>query len=91
MPAAPGDTGWYSKDPRWHQEWFDRIKDLVDNYQPDLLYTDGGVPFGNEVGRSLIAHLYNADAAAPRRQAGGGLHLQAGVRGHAGSRTSSAA
>jgi alpha-L-fucosidase len=32
-------------------------------YQPDLLYTDGGVPFGNEVGRSLIAHFYNAGAA----------------------------
>jgi alpha-L-fucosidase len=43
--------------------WFDRIKELVDLYQPDLLYTDGGVPFGNEVGRSLIAHLYNADAS----------------------------
>jgi alpha-L-fucosidase len=63
LPARPGDTGWYSTDPQWHQEWFNRIKDLVDQYQPDLLYTDGGVPFGNEVGRSLIAHLYNASAA----------------------------
>ncbi len=44
--------------------WFDEIKELVDNYHPDLLYTDGGVPFGNEVGRSLITHLYNSD---PRR------------------------
>ena len=61
--ADPRDTGWYSTNPRWQQQWFDRIKELVDNYQPDLLYTDGGVPFGNEVGRSLIAHLYNADAA----------------------------
>jgi alpha-L-fucosidase len=60
-PAAADDKGWYSKDPRWHQEWYDRIKDLVDQYQPDLLYSDGPVPFGNEVGRSLIAHLYNAD------------------------------
>jgi alpha-L-fucosidase len=63
FPAQPGDTGWYSKDPRWQQMWFDRIKELVDMYKPDLLYTDGGVPFGNEVGRSMIAHLYNADAA----------------------------
>ena len=62
QPALPGDTGWYSKDPRWHREWFARIKDLVDQYQPDLLYTDGGAPFGNEVGLSLIAHLYNASA-----------------------------
>ena len=33
----------------------------MDNYKPDLLYTDGGVPFANEVGRSMIAHLYNND------------------------------
>lgn len=61
--AAPDDTTrWYSSDPRWHQIWFKRIKDLVDSYQPDLLYTDGAVPFG-EVGRTLIAHFYNADIA----------------------------
>jgi alpha-L-fucosidase len=60
-PAAADDKGWYSKDPRWHLEWFRRIKDLLDQYKPDLLYTDGGVPF-DAVGRSLIAHLYNADA-----------------------------
>ena len=63
FPAEPGDNGWYSTNPRWQQQWFDCIKELVDNYHPDLLYTDGGVPFGNEVGRSLIAHFYNADAS----------------------------
>jgi alpha-L-fucosidase len=62
FPAEPNDKAWYSTDPRWQQQWFDRIKELVDLYQPDLLYTDGGVPFANEVGRSLIAHFYNADA-----------------------------
>jgi alpha-L-fucosidase len=62
FPAEPGDTGWYSTNPRWQQMWFNEIKELVDNYHPDLLYSDGGVPFGNEVGRSLIAHLYNANA-----------------------------
>ncbi len=61
FPADPKDTGWYSTNPRWQQQWFDRIRELVDNYHPDLLYTDGGVPFGNGVGRSLIAHLYNSD------------------------------
>jgi alpha-L-fucosidase len=63
FPAELGDTEWYSKNPRWHQEWFGRISDLVDKYQPDLLYTDGGVPFGNETGLAMIAHLYNADAS----------------------------
>lgn len=64
FPADPGDTGWYSKNPRWQQEWFNEIKELVDNYKPDLLYTDGGVPFGNEVGLSQIANFYNVNAAA---------------------------
>jgi alpha-L-fucosidase len=58
-----GGRSWYANNPVWHQKWFDRIKDLVDGYKPDLLYTDGGIPFG-EVGRSMIAHLYNSSAAA---------------------------
>ena len=63
FPAAPDDTGWYSKNPKWQQQWYDEIKELVDDYQPDLLYSDGGVVFGNEVGLSMIAHLYNQNAA----------------------------
>ncbi len=62
FPAQPGDTGWYSNNPRWQREWYSRVTDLIDHYHLDLLYTDGGVPFGNEVGRSMIAHLYNVDA-----------------------------
>ncbi len=31
----------------WKQQYFRRIQDLIDNYQPDLLYTDGGIPFGD--------------------------------------------
>ncbi len=60
--SAPGDTGWLSKDPRWHKLWFSEIKELIDNYHPDLLYSDSGLPFG-DVGRSMIAHLYNDNAA----------------------------
>ena len=59
FPAEPGDTSWYSKNPRWQRQWFREIKELVDNYHPDLLYSDGGVAFGNEVGLSQIANLYN--------------------------------
>jgi alpha-L-fucosidase len=61
FPAESGDVGWYSKNPRWQQQWFNEIKELVDNYHPDLLYSDGPVPFGNEVGFSLIADLYNSN------------------------------
>ncbi|MBV9613166.1 MAG: alpha-L-fucosidase [Acidobacteriaceae bacterium] len=38
-----------------------RIKDLVDQHQPDLLYTDGALPF-EEYGLSLVAHHYNLSA-----------------------------
>ena len=53
---------WYTKNPAFQRRWFQRIRDLVDSYQPDLLYSDGGIPFGN-VGRTLIAHLYNSSIA----------------------------
>lgn len=59
---------WYTKNPRFHQIWFDRIRDLIDVYQPDLLYSDGGLPFG-VVGRSLVAHLYNSSIARSGRLA----------------------
>jgi alpha-L-fucosidase len=63
FPAEPGDNGWYSNNTKWQRQWYAEIKELVDNYHPDLLYSDGGVPFGNEVGLSMIAHFYNANAA----------------------------
>ncbi|MCX7049328.1 MAG: alpha-L-fucosidase [Candidatus Sumerlaeota bacterium] len=61
--ADKDDKAWYSVDPRWHQEWLNRITDLLDNYQPDLLYTDGALPFG-ETGRKMLSHFYNANVAA---------------------------
>ncbi|HEX8465179.1 MAG TPA: alpha-L-fucosidase [Abditibacterium sp.] len=59
-PPFVGGRSWYTTLPASQQNWYQRISDLVDRYQPDLLYTDGGIPFG-EVGRSLIAHLYNSN------------------------------
>ena len=53
---------WYTKNPKFHRHWFDRISDLIDSYQPDLLYSDGGIPFG-DVGRTMVAHLYNSSIA----------------------------
>jgi alpha-L-fucosidase len=47
----------------WKRHWFDRIKDLVDQHRPDLLYSDSWMPFG-DVGTALVAHLYNQDARA---------------------------
>jgi alpha-L-fucosidase len=50
----------YPKNPSeaWKQTWYIRIKDLVDQHKPDLLYFDGGVPFG-EVGLKMAAYYYN--------------------------------
>ena len=50
----------------WKQHYFKRIKDLIDNYQPDLLYTDGDI-FFEEYGLALVANLYNVDAGASWR------------------------
>ncbi len=46
----------------WKQQWFKRIKDLVDHCQPDFLYSDGLLPF-EYYGYNLVAHLYNQSAA----------------------------
>lgn len=58
-----GETrqNWYTRDPWWHAQWFKRIKDAVDQLEPDLLYSDGDVPF-EAVGLNMVAHLYNLSA-----------------------------
>ena len=58
--AKPGDTGWLTTDTQWHRQWFDSIKEVIDNNHPDLLYSDSGLPFGT-VGASMVAHYYNQD------------------------------
>ncbi len=45
----------------WKQTWYRRIKDLVDNYAPDLLYADGHIPF-EDYGLNQVANLYNLSA-----------------------------
>ena len=91
-PAAPDDRGWYSKNPQWQQEWFNEIEELVDTYKPDLLYTDGAVPFNNQVGLNQIANLYNLSARHGKpqavytcKQASGGRWVQDYERGVGGA------
>ncbi|MEJ5310545.1 MAG: alpha-L-fucosidase [Anaerolineae bacterium] len=55
------DGEWYTSNPWWHEKWYTYVKELIDTYQPDLLYSDGGVPFG-DYGLHAIAHLYNSSA-----------------------------
>ena len=60
--AAPGDTGWLTNDPENQKEWNGMIRELLDTYHPDLLYSDSKLPFG-DVGRNMIAHFYNGNEA----------------------------
>ncbi len=64
FPPHPDTSYTYPANPPewWPRQWFWRIRDLIDTYHPDLMYSDGAVPFG-EVGRSLFAHFYNANQA----------------------------
>lgn len=55
------EATWYTDRLASQQNWFNRISDLIEHYKPDLLYTDGGIPFGS-VGRTLVANFYNSNA-----------------------------
>lgn len=46
----------------WKHHWLLRIQDLVDHYQPDILYTDGPMPF-EDYGCSAVANFYNLNAS----------------------------
>jgi alpha-L-fucosidase len=58
--TAPDDTRWLTKDPKNHQNWLKVVTELIDLYQPDLLYSDSELPFG-AVGHQMLAHYYNQD------------------------------
>jgi alpha-L-fucosidase len=55
-----GDLPWNEDEipSWWKRHWHDRITDLIDQHEPDLLYSDGSMPF-QEYGYSVTAHLYN--------------------------------
>jgi alpha-L-fucosidase len=87
--SISGDKGWLTSNPECQLEWYRCIKELVDNYQPDLLYSDSQMPFG-DVGRTLISHFYNQDMAInigkleavyTCKQPSGGLWVQDVERG----------
>jgi alpha-L-fucosidase len=62
-PTTPDDKGWLTNNLVFQIEWFSSIKELIDNYHPDLLYSDSQMPF-EDVGRSLVSHFYNQDMTA---------------------------
>ena len=60
---------WYTSNQEYHQYWLSAMHELIDLFQPDLLYSDGDLPFGQGtadtadtkygVGLNAVAHLYN--------------------------------
>ncbi len=58
--TAPDDFGWLTKDTANQQNWLACITEVIDMYHPDLVYSDGELPFG-EVGRTMLSHFYNQD------------------------------
>ena len=58
--AAPDDREWLTTNREWMKEWYNDVKELVDSYHPDLLYSDSKLPF-DEIGRSMLANFYNGN------------------------------
>ena len=59
FPADSADMKkWISNNPIWQKEWLSEINELIDNYHPDLLYSDSPLPF-EDIGRTMLAHYYN--------------------------------
>ena len=48
---------WYTKDKKFHAYWVDCMKELIDLFTPEMLYSDGSLPFGEHWG------YWNAEAA----------------------------
>src|SRR6185369_16588949 len=61
---TPNDRVWTedppAQNPAFVERWFLRCQDLIDQYQPDVLYFDNTeLPLG-QVGLDIAAHYYNA-------------------------------
>jgi alpha-L-fucosidase len=49
--------------PAFTEKWFLRCQDLIDQYQPDVVYFDNSeLPLG-QAGLDIVAHYYNANLA----------------------------
>ena len=57
-PRAP-----FEAPKQWREHWAKRVKQLIDDYEPDHLYFDCAVPFrgsdAGQTGMDVISHFYN--------------------------------
>jgi alpha-L-fucosidase len=67
---TPGARPWYTPNEAFRAYWLKVMHEVMDLYEPDLLYSDGGLPFGERehsnpqdddyrYGLDAVAHLYN--------------------------------
>ncbi len=59
------DESWIPES--WKEHWLLRVKDLIDQYEPDYVYSDGGIQF-ERYGLEAVSHLYNQSAQKHRGQ-----------------------
>ncbi len=72
--AHPQDCSpWYTKNETFRRYWLRCVTEMIDRFQPEILYTDGSLPFGDHwvgdqaeireedyaLGLRAVAHLYN--------------------------------
>ena len=63
---------WYTSNKEYHRYWVRCISEMIERFEPDLIYTDGSLPFGShwlddgakasssyECGLEIVAKLYN--------------------------------
>lgn len=65
---------WYVDDKKFHAYWQKLVTEMIDTFQPELVYCDGSLPFGGhwqdpglrtadpeayKEGLEVVAHLYN--------------------------------
>lgn len=68
---------WYTQNKEFHAYWLRCVSEMVEKFQPDLLYSDGSLPFGQHwqgqqgalkeedyaMGLQAVAKLYNTSVA----------------------------
>lgn len=65
--VIPGDTTgkmaqWLTGNKKFQQYWLDCVKEMIELFHPDLLYSDSGLPFeeeGYQPGLDAVSFLYN--------------------------------
>lgn len=77
----------YTWDESWYPRWYEAVKEAVDKYQPQILYSDGALPFYRKgadtsdstyiPGLSMAAHLYNKSELRNGRNEAVYLHKDA--------------